>query len=77
MSTVPENIYNPARLVASWWTLQRLLPATSVGIEVRKRRRLGAVRSPDQKSESTAGSSHTAALGLSKSAQPVLLPNGL
>ena len=66
MSTVPEDIHLSSHLVASLRTLQLLLPATSLGVQLRKRRRLGAIDAPHERSQSLSRSSHTAALGLSK-----------
>ena len=77
MSAMPEDFHDPARLVAAQRSLQRLLPAAGVGIQVRKRQRLGTMHAADQRSRSIARSSYAAALGLSKSAQPVLLSDGL
>ena len=69
---MPKDVHYSAELVATVWTLQFSLPATSLEVEVRHRRQLGAMRSAHQGSLSIARSRHTAALGLFKTAQPLL-----
>jgi hypothetical protein len=71
MSTVPEDIHLSPYLVASLRTLQLLLPATSMGGQLRKRQ-LGAIDTPHERSQSLSRSSHVAALGLSKIIQPLV-----
>jgi hypothetical protein len=77
MSTVPEDIHFSPHLVASLRTLQLLLQATSMGVQLRKQRRLGTIDAPHERSQSLSRSSHVAALGLSKITQPVVRPASL
>jgi hypothetical protein len=72
MSTLPEDIHLSPHLVASLRTLQLLLPTTSMGVQLRDRRRLGAIDAPHERSQSLSRSSHVATLGLSKIAQPLV-----
>ena len=71
MSTLPEDIHFSPHLVASLRTLQLLLPATSMGVQLRKRQ-LGTIDAPYERSQSLSRSSHAAALGLSKITQSLV-----
>jgi hypothetical protein len=72
MSTLPENVHCSPQLVSSLRTLQLLLPTTSMGVQLRKRRWLGTIDAPHERSQSLSRSSHIATLGLSKIAQPLV-----
>lgn len=72
MSAVPEDIHLSSQLVAPLGTLQLRLPATSVGDQLRKCQRLGTIGAPHQTFQSLARSRHAAALGLSKTAEPLV-----
>jgi hypothetical protein len=60
---VPENIHCAARMVAALWSLQPLLPTTSLGVGARIRK-LGTIGSRCQRSKPITGPIHGGSLVL-------------
>jgi len=63
MPAVQEDFHHSARLVATVWPLQLLLPAAGLGIELSDQQ-LGAIRPSLQGSQSIAGPIDASAVGL-------------
>jgi hypothetical protein len=69
--TLRQDVHHPAQLVVAVWSLQLLLSAKGLGVDVPTRGQLGAIGSAHQRPRSNAGSLHAAAMGLSKTGQPL------
>jgi hypothetical protein len=77
MPSLPQDVYDSARLVTSLLPLQHRLPATSLGRAMRQQCRMGTGRTSLQRPDAFAGSRHPASMGLPQVSQSLVRRKGL